>query len=166
MWGPDGSLYYPGSAAPWCRILLDWVTPTKITSSGEYKIEASQLSGDVYRIDLSPGVYLLIENRQKLFLDEKMPGDGGILIWHIDDNMLTDWMARPGWPSQDGWPGNGNHYQLALLSPDGGYDTEQGKNYGDQYDYWTKGMSLEPGPGRRNAVENEFDMYPNTGTLV
>jgi hypothetical protein len=119
-----------------------------ITASGKYTIEAAQDSGDVYRIDLSPpGEYLLIENRQKKYLDAMMPGTGGLLIWHIDDSMITDWMSRPGWPEQDGWPGNGNHYQVALLSPDGKYDHELGKNYGDRYDCWTNGTSLEPGPG-------------------
>lgn len=116
MWGPDGSQHYPGLASAWCRTQLGWVEPTLITASGKYTIGAAQDSGDVYRIDLSPpGEYLLIENRQRKYLDAMMPGTGGLLIWHIDDKMITDWMSRPGWPEQDGWPGNGNHYQIALL---------------------------------------------------
>ena len=78
MWGPDGLLYYPGLLAAWSRVQVVWVEATKINSSGQYMIGTAQLHGDVYQIDLADGEYLLIENCQKLFLDEKIPGDGGI----------------------------------------------------------------------------------------
>jgi hypothetical protein len=110
------------------------------------------MSGDVYRIDVGfpDGEYLLIENHQNL------------LIWQIDDNMFTDWQSAPGWPLQGGWPGNGNHYQVALLSPDKRYDTERGANYGDDGDCWTKGNTLGPGPARETVDPNQVSMYPNT----
>lgn len=168
MWGPDGSLYYPSTLSPWCREHLGWVTPQRITTSGEYGIITAQYPSatrePAYRIDLSPDgkEYLLIENRQKRFMDAILPGDGGLLIWHIDDNMGTAWMSRPGWPLQDQWPGNGNHYTVALLSPDTRYDLERDANYGDEDDFWVNGFSLEPGPGANEAQVSQLRMYPNT----
>jgi hypothetical protein len=163
MWGPDGSLYYPATLSPWCRQQLGWISPTRITTSGEYKITTAQYSGDAYRIDLAQDEYLLIENRQKKLMDVILPGEG-LLIWHIDDNMGSAWMNKPGWPLQDGWPGNNNHYSIALLSPDGQYDMEKENNYGDETDYWTSGMALDPGPGVQEAQSSQLDMYPNTDT--
>jgi len=162
MWGPDGSLYYPSTLSPWCRQRLGWVEPYVVTTSGEYPLMTAQYSGDVARINLSEGEYLLIENRQKRFMDAILPGDGGLLIWHIDENMGSSWMSRPGWPLQDGWPGNGNHYTIALLSPDTRYDMEREANFGDADDFWTSGMSLGPGPGEQEARVGQVSMYPNT----
>jgi hypothetical protein len=104
----------------------------------------------------------LIENRQKIHMDAIMPGEGGLLIWHIDESKQTDWQSAPGWPLQEGWPGNSNHYQIALLSPDGSYDIELGENFGDESDSWTSGTSLEPGPGRQTVESDQLYMYPNT----
>ena len=163
MWGADGSQLYPATLNPWCRQRVGWLEPTTITKSGTYTLRTTQLYAEAYRIDAGfpEGEYLLIENRQKIELDEKMFGDGGILIWHIDENA-TDFMSTPGWPGLDGWPGNGKHYAVALLSPDGRYDMETGSNWGDYSDFWANGTALEPGPARQVAVASEYDMYPNT----
>lgn len=164
-WGADGSLLYPATMSPWCRHYVGWLEPTRINESGKYELETSQLYPQAYQIDVGfpQGEYLLIENRQKLFHDAVLPGEGGLLIWHIDESNATDWMAAPGWPMQEGWPGNGYHYQVALLSPDGKYHAEKGKNFGDKWDFWTNRSSLEPGPGTSLAdIENEELTYPNT----
>lgn len=164
-WGPDGTLLYPATMSPWCRKLVGWVEPTRITQSGKYYIGTSQLYQEAYRIDVGfpDGEYLLIENRQKLFHDAILPGNGGLLIWHIDENNNSEWMAAPGWPEQEGWPGNGNHYQVALLASDGKFQAERDKNFGDENDFWINGTSLEPGPGTLVAnPELEDGMYPNT----
>lgn len=72
-------------------------------------------------------------------------------------------MAAPGWPEQEGWPGNGNHYQVALLASDRKFQAEQDKNFGDENDFWINGTSLEPGLGTLVAnPEHEDGMYPNT----
>jgi hypothetical protein len=162
MWGADGSLKYPATTSPWCRRKLGWVEPTRITASGSYSL-GNQLSGDVYRIDVGfpDGEYLLIENREKKYMDSIMPGEGGLLIWHIDDNMVDNWQSAPGWPLQEGWPGNGNHYQIALLSHDG-FDMEKGDNYGDDGYCWNKTHTLGPGPARQTVDPNQVSMYPNT----
>lgn len=161
-WGADGTLRYPATMGPWCRQYVGWMEPIRITESGKYALGTSQINPEAHRIDLAIGEYFLIENRQKLFHDAILPGNGGLLIWHIDENNYTNWMSPPGWPRQDGWPGNGNHYQVALLSPDGRYDKERGRNYGDKYDSWIDGTSLESGPGRQSVIESKRDMYPNT----
>ena len=163
MWGADGSLYYPATTGPWCREKLGWVEPRRITRSGKYTL-GDQLSGVVYRIDAGfpEGEYLLIENRQKKYMDSIMPGNGGLLIWHIDDSKFEDWQSAPGWPGQDGWPGNGNHYQLAILSRARDFDMDKGLNYGDEGDLWSTGDTLGPGPARQTVDPSQVSMYPNT----
>mmetsp|Transcript_22446 Transcript_22446/g.48834 ORF Transcript_22446/g.48834 Transcript_22446/m.48834 type:complete len:1184 (-) Transcript_22446:70-3621(-) len=135
-WGFDGSGMYPPYLSAWSKVQVGWVDPILITKNGVYNIEASSLNGgQVYRIDegFPEGEYLLIENRQPNGFDGKLP-QGGIAIWHIDDNAEAQ--RNRGYPQQDGWPSNGNHYEVALLSSDGKYDMELGSNQGDASDLW------------------------------
>lgn len=170
MWGLDGTQRYPGTLSPWSRSQLGWINPQRITRSGVYELRASQTNSDCFRIDLRDGEYLLLENRQKQLLDGKLPNDGGILIWHIDENMDQEWMSFPGYPEQGGWPGNGNHFQVALIQADGNYDMEKNTNYGDVTDAWCSGcwestpLALKPGPARGQALAGSYDRYPNTDT--
>ena len=112
--------------SPWSKIQLGWVTPKEITQNGMYEIEASALKPDIYVIS-SPyplHEYLLIENRQPLKFDSKLP-QGGLIIWHIDGTVSFE--NSPGYPGQPGWPQNGNHYHVAVLQADGRYDLERGE---------------------------------------
>jgi M6 family metalloprotease-like protein len=131
-WGFDGSQYYPPMLSPWSKIRLAWLDAKKITTSGQYSIQPSATVQDVYRIDIggSPSEYLLIENRQALDFDEKLP-QGGLCIWHIDENAGH---RDAGFPGDQGWPSNGNHYRVSLLQADGDYDLERGINRGDAGD--------------------------------
>ncbi|KAL7527187.1 hypothetical protein ACHAXR_001842, partial [Thalassiosira sp. AJA248-18] len=149
-WGFDGSGMYPPNLSAWSKLKLGWATAELIDKDGIYELEASLSSSafTVYKIThgFPDGEYLLLENRQPLGYDSKINGSGGIAVYHIDGN--TKGQRHRGYPSQDEWPQNGNHYKVALLAADGGYDLEQGINQGDQGDLWHAGSKLkELGPG-------------------
>jgi len=161
-WGFDSSQLYPPHFSAWSKIKLGWSTPTVISADGEYSLNQAESSAEIYRIDQNfpAGEYLLIENRQSTGFDAAMP-QGGLAIWHIDDN--TGYNTQ-GYPEQTGWPTNGNHYRVALLQADGNYNLEKGNNRGDSGDvFHANGVdSLDPG---------EFGLFPNTdayqsGTII
>ena len=175
MWGLDGTQRTPGTLGPWSRQFLGWITPTVLQQDGTYSIRKATVfpnvvSPDVYRIDAGfpQGEYLLVENRKKELMDALFPNDGGILIWHIDENTDSEWMASPGWPDQGGWPGNGNHYQVAILAADREYNLEQGQSYGDLRDAWcsqcwsNQTLILQTGPAKIDAAPQDYSQYPNT----
>ena len=91
------------------------------------------------------GEYLLIENRQPVLSDEKLWQPGGILIYHIDENVEGGGNRFRGGPFVDGWPGNGLHYKVALLQADGEYELEKALNQGHIGDFWKVGQRLGPG---------------------
>lgn len=93
---------YPGSLSPYAKYLVDWVDPLEIQYNGKYSVRASQIYPDIYKISTGypDGEYLLIENRQPIFADEFLWGNGGILIYHIDENVSGDDNQNPGYPGQ------------------------------------------------------------------
>lgn len=154
MANPFGSVNgnLPGSLSPYSKILVQWLEPQEILYDGLYEIQMSNLYPEAYiiRKGYAPGEYLLIENRQTIDIDAQLPGNGGLLIYHIDEQVLTQ--DAPGWPGSPFWPFD--HYRVALLQADGNYDLEKGINNGDRMDYYSaNSQQLLPG-GQRN--------YPNT----
>lgn len=159
-YGVAGDSLHPGSLGAWSRIELNWLQPTILNTNGKYSLPPIQTSGQVYRIDqgFPEGEYLLIENRQPMLWDMNL-WNGGILIWHIDENARRQKFR--GYPGQEGWPGNGNHYRVALLQADRQYHLEEGENSGDGSDFFVKGMSeLRAGPGV--GIATDASLYPNS----
>jgi hypothetical protein len=141
---------------PWSKIQLGWIEPKTIVETGLYYLEPSALSPKVYIINQNfpPDEYLIIENRQPLGFDAKLP-QGGLAIWHIEEGV--SFQNFGGHPGQANWPQNGKvkhkqsslisfqiflktlllqifiipaiekHYRVALLQADGSYDLERGK---------------------------------------
>ena len=137
-WGFDFSQLYPPHFSPWSKVGLGWITPTVLSLSGQYTLDASEDQPDYFRVDngYPSGEYLLIENRQPLDFDGDMP-QGGLAIWHIDEQAND---TAEGYPGQvtggTPWPENGRHYRVALLQADGFYNLERGNNRGDGGDVW------------------------------
>ncbi|NQT11524.1 MAG: M6 family metalloprotease domain-containing protein [Planctomycetes bacterium] len=144
-WGFGGKQLYPPHFSAWSKIFLEWITPTVISSPGVYSVPLAEKPGaEIYKISAGypSGEYLLIENRQAVGFDEKIPagtaGKGGLAIWHIDEDKPGN--NDPGWPGQAGWPGNNKHYKVALLQADGNYDLEKRNNRGDAGDVYRQGF--------------------------
>jgi len=159
-WGFDGSGTYPPLGTAWTKMQAGWVDVLTITASGEYELEASSESNVVFKIThgFPDGEYLLLENRQPMSYDSRLP-QGGIAIFHVDESSKNQ-KAR-GFPGQVGWPGNGKHYKVALLAADGKYDLEQGLNQGDAYDLWhANSLYNELRPGSAGVHPNT-DSYQN-----
>ena len=138
-WGFDQSGHFPPHFSPYSKVYLGWVTPTEITVSGSFSITAVETTSQIYKISegYQPGEYLLIENRQPIGFDQKIPaskdGHGGLAIWHIDEKQPGGFNYA-GYPSQPEWPKF--HYKYALLQSDGRYDLEQAANRGDGKDLY------------------------------
>ncbi len=150
-WGFSGSQLCPPHFSPWSKLQLGWISPVNISQSGEYTIAQSETSNEYFVItDGFPGnEYLMIENRQNAGFDCSMP-QGGLAIWHIDDEAGFDTEGYPG----KRWPKDGKHYRVAMAQADGNFQLEKGVNRGDSGDVHHGGGvdAMAPGP----------DGHPNT----
>lgn len=155
-YGQNDDADTPGHLSIWSKVLAEWATPSVITQSGEFTLQASEVSDEAFKIYLSEpndkkAEYLLIENRQPLGFDINI-WSSGLAIYHIDDAARLQ--KKLGYPGQPGWPENDNHYQVAVLAKDGQYDLEKGNNVGDAGDLWEPGDVLGRSMGG--------SIYPNT----
>jgi len=150
-WGFDGSQLCPPQFSPWSKLQLGWISPTTIAGPGTYSIGQSATSNEYFVITqgFPANEYLMIENRQRAGLDCALP-QGGLAIWHIDDEAGFD---DEGYPDKR-WPKDGHHYRVALAQADGNFQMEKGLNRGDAGDVHHAGGvdAMAPGPGG----------YPNT----
>ncbi|CAJ1962384.1 unnamed protein product [Cylindrotheca closterium] len=158
---------YPPAMDPFSKEKLGWGTFNSLSESkNSIVLKPSYTSHQYYKITkgFPDGEYLLLENRQRIGFDAKIPGTG-LLIWHIDtakakvppkkeDAPLND---EEGHPGQPGWPQNNRHYMVALLAADGQFSFEKGEDsYGDATDLYGKCMGSDSiGP---------TTSHPNTNT--
>jgi M6 family metalloprotease-like protein len=157
-WGFDYSQLHPPHFSVWSKIRLGWVTPTVI-NPGIHILNQVETNAEVYRIDYGypTNEYLLIENRQPVGIETTIP-QGGLCIYHIDDNAGYN---TEGYPGQPGWPENGNHYRVTVLQADGNYNLEKNQNRGDSGDvYHGNGVATI----NHTTVPNT-DAYQN-GTII
>jgi immune inhibitor A len=142
----------PAHFDAWCKVQLGFVTPVTPTTSA-LGVHLPQVETDsvVYRLwdgGLVANEYFLVENRQRVGFDASLPA-GGLLIWHIDDGVLSD-------NDQEWYPGHtsSGHYLVALEQADGLYQLEQNQNQGNGGD---------PYPGTTNA--RAFNSTTTPGSL-
>ena len=142
----------PSHFDAWHKIKFGWIEPTIIT--GDLKsvsIPAVELEeGKIYKyvLESNPDEYFLIENRQQIGFDSKLPG-AGILIYHIDESATSNSYA---WSPFDETPNEG-HYKVSLVQADGLWDLERKKDYGDDGD---------PFPGSTDNRVFSMDTLPNS----
>ena len=145
-WGFQGQQRFPPHFSAYSKVALEWVKVETLTEPGIYEVPQAQTEGAiVYKLSdgYRDGEYLLIENRQPVGFDQKIPA-GGLAIWHIDEAKPRN--DEPGHPGQPGWPENNRHYRIALLQADGDYDLEKFRGPGDDGDLFRKGHVDELGP--------------------
>ena len=150
-WDFDGSQWCPPHLSPWSKMQLGWIDPVNISQSGEYTLGQSETNNEYFVITdgYSSNEYLMIENRQNDGFDCSIP-QGGLAIWHIDDEAGFNTEGYPG----GRWPKDGKHYRVALAQADGNFQLEKGHNRGDSGDVHHAGGvdAMAPGP----------DGHPNT----
>jgi immune inhibitor A len=121
----------PAHLSAWSKIQLGWIEPKIVTSdlsNSTLKILPVQRYPVVYKMwahdpQVNTDEYFLIANRQKMGYDSALPGEG-ILIWHIDDSIITQ-------------NDDENHYLVDLEEAHGGTQHLQAKsNKGDANDPW------------------------------
>lgn len=140
-WGFDGDQLHPPHFSAWCKEFLQWAQPIMLSNPGTYSLTQVESAPQIYKITqgFRLNEYLLIENRQPVGLESDIP-QGGLAIWHIDNNTVDN--STRGYPGQSGWPDNGKHYKVALLQADGLYDLEKKVNQGDAGDLYRSTASL------------------------
>jgi len=111
-WNVDGLI--PAQPCGWSRVLLGWVEPLVIYNQDNIKVAASALKSGLakaVKVPINSREYFLIENRQRDIYDDDtvcvwedgvltsvdeydwgIPGSG-ILIWHIDENVIEAKLA-------------------------------------------------------------------------
>lgn len=90
--GPNNSGTQPAGINMWQKIQLGWVTPEILASSRSVKgMKAANDNAVAYRFDTTePGEYFILENRQqKGRFDIALPYHG-LIIYHVNDNMIAD----------------------------------------------------------------------------
>lgn len=133
----------PGHFCVWSKARLGWITPIVVKGARTLTIPSIEQKKDAaYRLwtkGKAGSEFFLIENRQPIGFDAKLPA-GGLLIWHIDDSEH-----------------NNNHpgdYWVGLAQADGKRDLELNRNPGDRGD---------PYPGSSNNTR--FDATSNPASI-
>jgi len=142
-WNGRGDI--PAHPSAWCKVQQGWASTANVTAAGTISIPDVKTSRNVHRLwkDGAGGPeYFLLENRQRIGFDEKLPGDG-LLIWHVDENQ----------------PGNTDetHYKVGLVQADGKRNLETNQNRGDAGD---------PYPGSTNNTAFMGSSTPNSNSYA
>lgn len=150
------SVYKPVALDAWSRYELGWVKPTVVKKGGVYTVSA-QGSKNGYSVLLVPtknkGEYYLIENRTFSGHDAGLAGqyedykNGGIVIWHIDNGIVTRYLES------NQVNGGSHHPGVVPLYPEEddyqfGYSLKYRASEPDtNYPFWTKSLFKELFPG-------------------
>ncbi len=87
--GDNGS--QPAAFNMWQKWQYGWITPTELTAATHISnMPSSRLGTAAYKIDTTvPGEYFILENRQREgSFGTPLPGSG-LLIYHIDENLIS-----------------------------------------------------------------------------
>ncbi len=83
----------PTHLSAWCKVFLGWITPVEDLGF-VYLNETSSDDSNIVKIPISANHYYLLENRNNSGYDKGLYSlagifNGGIAIWHINENRLT-----------------------------------------------------------------------------
>lgn len=131
----------PGHFCIWSKTKLGWINPTAVKKASKLNLTAVEKNKSAYRLwtgGKSGNEYFLIENRQRVGFDAKLPR-AGLLVWHVDDSEHNN--DHPG------------AYWVGLRQADGKNDLEQNRNRGDGGD---------PYPGTSQKTRFDKTSKPNS----
>lgn len=151
-WGADGnSPERPSHTCAWSKVYLEWISPTVITEDTlDQAINEIETNSEVYKLwtrGRPQAEYFLVSNRQKVGFDSRFAGNGGLLIWHIDEDVIN---ANLFWNTVND---NENHKGVDLEEADGMNDLDLGRNRGDAGDFY---------PGSTNNTIFDDTSNPNS----
>lgn len=147
-----GGEHRPVNHSAWCRVELNWATPSILTigNSSSHTMQPSVNDpNEIYRINSTvSNEYYLLENRQKTGLDLELPGEG-LAVWHINTNKTQA-------------PGNSvnadeNLKGVDLEEADGNNDLDNEVNRGDNGD-------LYPGSSTNRTFDDNSNPSARTYT--
>ena len=119
----QGTCPVPMSA--WSKKKLGWLSPTEITSAGQYSLQCAEDHATAYMLkgNLPGKEYFLIENKTATGFGRGLPGTNkGMLIWHVDD-AKTDNTDE-------------SHYMVDLEEASGTQHLENNSSRGNDSDYF------------------------------
>jgi immune inhibitor A len=152
-WNDDG--LRPAHFCAWAKARLGWLRPRVVRGAGRLTLEPVEAphDGDVFRLwtgGRAGDEYFLLENRQQVGFDRKLPG-AGLLIWHIDETRSNN--DNPG------------AYLVALEQADGLFQLERNKNRGDAGDPFP-GSTGNDRFDDRSAPHSRDNLGSSTGVAV
>ena len=143
----------PPHPTAWSKIRAGFVDPILVEEEMKgVEIPPVEEQSVIYKIEVpfaNGTEYFLAENRQQIGFDQGLagymgPNAHGLLIYHIDENVLAASYWRPNeaecWKMKNANctkvnPANGQtHYGISLEQADGRFELEKGKSYGDAGD--------------------------------
>lgn len=140
----NGSGKVPARFSAWCLSTLGWIKPVNVKSAQKLTLPPIATDANAcYRLwtqGKTGKEYFLIENRQLVGRDTKLPG-AGLALWHVDENQ----------PHND----NSLAYKVALVQADGKRDLEFNRNDGDAGDVF-------PGSVKVTKVNDTNAAHPHT----
>ena len=151
--GRDGnSPQRPAHMSAWAKTFLGWVLPSLQTGPlPSASIKDVETNPAAIKVPISTTQYYLIENRQKIRFDDKLP-IGGLLVWKINDTVVT-----AGLPTNQ-VNANESNQGVELVEADGRTNLDSAANRGDDGD---------PFPGSRSVKAFDNTTKPaSTGTLA
>jgi len=151
-WGANGaSPERPSHMCAWSKVYLQWITPTVVTqdtsSQTISQIETNPEAYKLWKDGVPQQEYFLVSNRQKVGFDSRFIGNGGLLIWHIDEDVIN---ANLWWNTVNN---DENHKGVDLEEADGLNDLDFRRNRGDAGDFY---------PGSTNNTVFNDTSNPNS----
>jgi immune inhibitor A len=128
---------------------LGWMTPIEVTTNlDKLAIPPAETDPVCYQITNPsyPEEYFLLENRAKIGFDSLFRGDGGLAIWHVDQN---------------GWQDDETHPYVALEQADGNFDLMRDMGGGNSHLRTNRGDAGDLYPGACGNTRFSYFSQPN-----
>ena len=138
-----------------------WLTPTTVSTPQTIAIDQleSTTGNRLFKVDIpETNQYFLVENRQKTGYDAFLP-EAGILIWHIDEDMISYYNAtKDGWVNlNDGLPWN-PYYRVWVEDP-GNTIPKDGAAYSSDDGQTSFNQTTTPNSSQNNGAPTGIRIY-------
>ena len=119
--------------------IYHWTTATELTDPQDVRIEQAGVNHEVYRINTSTdGDFFLLENRQRRYFDNGIPGHG-MIVYHVHPNANGSNVSNARHPQQ-----------LYIVSPNAAVQSPN--NSPSSYGSVNNGAAAYPGTSHRDSI--------------